>query len=230
MTKAPDAVSTIVVDNATNVDDQGTFVNEIARRIRTRASELGHSQADVAEKARISTSTLGNYWNAKRPIPLATLLRIAAVLSTSVDRLLGSDAAGDLDLVAIGEIDLAYGMGGTFSDGPVELQTHHFPRAWVESITNTPPAMLTIARGRGDSMQPTVQDGDMVMIDRAQRSIREQDAIWALTVGDIAMIKRIRVRGEIVHILSDNDRVPPDQAHHEEVNVVGRVIFIGRKV
>jgi phage repressor protein C with HTH and peptisase S24 domain len=70
----------------------------------------------------------------------------------------------------------------------------------------------------------------MVLIDRAQRTVREQDAIWALTVGDIAMIKRVRVRGETVHILSDNDRVPPDLAHFEEVNVVGRVIFIGRKV
>lgn len=188
------------------------------------------SQADVAEKAGIARATLGNYWNGKRPIPLNALRAIASALSTSVDHLLGSDVAEQLDLVAIGEIDLAYGMGGTFTGDPVEVQTHHFPRAWIESITNTPPSMLTIARGRGDSMQPTVQDGDMVMIDRAQRSIREQDAIWALTVGDIAMIKRIRVRGEIVHILSDNDRVPPDQAHHEEVNVVGRVIFIGRKV
>ena len=212
------------------MDDQGTFVDEIALRIRVRASELGVTQADVAEKADIATSTLGNYWKGKRPIPITVLLRIAAALSTSVDRLLGSDAAGEMDLVAIREVDLAYGLGGTFSDGPVDLQTHYFPRAWIESITSSPPSMLTIARGRGDSMQPTIQDGDMVMIDRGQRTIREQDAFWALTVGDIAMIKRIRVRGETVHILSDNDRVPPDHAHHEEVNVVGRVIFIGRKV
>jgi hypothetical protein len=40
------------------------------------------------------------------------------------------------------------------------------------------------------------------------------------------MLKRIRVRGEIVHILSDNDRVPPDQAHHKKGNVVGWVILI----
>jgi phage repressor protein C with HTH and peptisase S24 domain len=188
------------------------------------------TQADVAEKSGISTSTLGNYWKGKRPIPLAALRRVAEALSMSVDQLLGSEATGQLDLVAIGEVDLAYGLGGTFTDGPVEVQTHHFPRAWVESITRTPPSMLTFARGRGDSMQPTLQDGDMVLIDRAQRTVREQDAIWALTVGDIAMIKRVRVRGETVHILSDNDRVPPDLAHFEEVNVVGRVIFIGRKV
>jgi len=75
-----------------------------------------------------------------------------------------------------------------------------------------------------------MQDGDIVLIDRSIRTIREQDAIWALTVGDIAMIKRVRVKGPMVSILSDNERVPPDEAHFEEVNVVGRVVFIGRKL
>ena len=134
------------------------------------------------------------------------------------------------DFVGVQEIDLAYGLGGTFSNDPVNVQTHRFPRAWIEAITATPAAMLTFARGRGDSMQPTIQDSDMVLIDRSQKTIREWDAVWALTIGEMAMIKRVRVRGDRVHILSDNDRVPPEDVFHEEVNVVGRVIFIGRKL
>lgn len=141
-----------------------------------------------------------------------------------------ADDHPDLDLVQVHEIDLAYGLGGTYSDGPVDTHVLHFPRTWLESITKTPPSQLTFARGRGDSMMPTMLDGDIVLIDRSQRSVREQDAIWAFTVGDIAMIKRLRVRSETVHILSDNDRVPPDEAHAEEVNVVGRVVFIGRRI
>lgn len=140
------------------------------------------------------------------------------------------DAQEDLDLVEVQEIDLAYGLGGTFSEDAVEVRMMQFPRAWIEQITRTPAAQLTFARGRGDSMMPTITDGDMVLIDRSQRSVREQDAIWAMTVGEIAMIKRIRSRGERVLILSDNDRIPADDVFHEELNVVGRVIFIGRKV
>lgn len=143
---------------------------------------------------------------------------------------ISEDVAEKFDLVEVHQIDLAFGLGGTFSDSPVETQSLHFPRTWLESITKTPPAMLTFARGRGDSMLPTMMDGDIVLIDRSQRSVREQDAIWAFTVGDIAMIKRLRVRSETVQILSDNDRVPPDEAHPEEVNVVGRVVFIGRRI
>jgi phage repressor protein C with HTH and peptisase S24 domain len=105
----------------------------------------------------------------------------------------------------------------------------HFPRAFIESITLSPPSSLTWSRGRGDSIAPTISDNDLVLIDRSQRTLREQDAIWALTIGDMAMVKRLRVRGEKVTILSDNDRVPPDDAHPDEVNIVGRVIFIGRR-
>jgi phage repressor protein C with HTH and peptisase S24 domain len=139
------------------------------------------------------------------------------------------DVAEHMDLVAVASIDMAYGMGSTFAVDHVEENLLHFPRAFIESITLSPASSLTWSRGRGDSMSPTISDNDLVLIDRSQRTPREQDAIWALTIGDMAMVKRLRVRGEKVTILSDNDRVPPDEAHPDEVNIVGRVIFIGRR-
>jgi phage repressor protein C with HTH and peptisase S24 domain len=137
--------------------------------------------------------------------------------------------AEQLDLVSIEEIDLAYGMGGTYTGDPIEITIHHFPRLWVETISTAPPALLTIARGRGDSMEPTIKNGDMVVINRAERIIREQDGIWALTQGDIGSIKRVRVRGDRIMLLSDNDRVPPEEVHISEINVVGRVDFVGSR-
>lgn len=134
------------------------------------------------------------------------------------------------DLVPVASIDMAYGMGGTFASDPVDMEVLHFPRPWLETVTSTPPALLTWARGRGNSMSPTIEDNDLVLIDRSDRSVRDQDAIWAITIGDIAMMKRLRVRGEKVTILSDNDRVPPDHAHPDEINIVGRVSHIVRRI
>lgn len=207
----------------------------MAARVRVRASEKGLRQSEVADAAGIGRSAMTKYWKGDRAYPVEALPKIAAKLAISLDALLADrdgPAALQLadDLVEVQEIDLAYGLGGTFSDVPVEVEVHRFPKVWLERITSSPPSLLTIARGRGDSMQPTLQDGDMVMIDRSQRTVREQDAIWALTVGDIAMIKRVRIRNGVVTLLSDNDRVPPDEATPDEVNVVGRVIFIGRRV
>lgn len=236
--------------DSTNGASKVTFVESLAKRVRARARSAGLDQAKVGKILGLPSSTVGNYWAGKRVWPTETLGPLATALNTNVGWLIGHEtrlqqiASGaiapsfdhaaaleeELDLVQVQEIDLAYGLGGQFSDGPVEVRTHHFPREWVQSITATPASMLTIARGRGDSMQPTIQDGDMVIIDRSQRTIREQDAMWALTIGDFAMIKRVRSRGERIQILSDNTLVPMDEAHHEEINVVGRVIFVGRRV
>lgn len=77
-------------------------------------------------------------------------------------------------------------------------------------------------------MEPTLRNGDMLIIDRSERQVRDQDELWAFTIGEIGMIKRLRIRGEKVTILSENPHVPDDYAHPDEINVVGRVIFIGR--
>lgn len=138
-------------------------------------------------------------------------------------------AVEQLDLVAIQSIDLAYGMGISFTDVPIEIDVLHFPKAWIETITSSPPALLTWGRGRGDSMMPTINDHDLVLLDRSQTTIREQDAIWAFTEGDTGSIKRLRLRNDRVTILSDNPAVPPDDVHIAEIRIVGRVIFVGRR-
>lgn len=224
------------------------------QRLREERERLGISQRAAAALVAISKNTQAAYEAGTSPISLDYLEKLRPhgfdvayiavgnragesphqALHDAIRRSLNQSpppiAEDGLDLVKVDEIDLAYGLGGTFSDVPVETQSLHFPRTWLESITKTPPALLTFARGRGDSMMPTLMDNDIVLIDRSQRTVREQDAVWALTVGDIAMIKRLRVRGERVSILSDNDRVPPGEAHPDEINIVGRVVFIGRRL
>jgi phage repressor protein C with HTH and peptisase S24 domain len=199
----------------------------LGARIRAIRAERGLNQTDFGALAGVSLTTQQQY-EAGKNAPTADYFFRLAQHDIVID--LFADREDDVEFVALEEIDLAYGLGGSFSDVPIETDTHRFPRSWVEGITSSPPSMLTIARGRGDSMMPTLLDGDMIIVDRSQRSVREQDAIWALTVGEIAMIKRLRIRGEQVQILSDNDRVPPDDAHASDVNIVGRVIFIGRRL
>ncbi len=135
----------------------------------------------------------------------------------------------DLDMVEIQQIDLAYGMGGMFTDVPIEIDVLKFPKIWVETITYSPPTMLTWARGRGDSMLPTIHDGDVILLDRSQTRVTEQDAIWAFTVGDVGSIKRLRIKGDRFVILSDNPSVPDDEELQDLVRIVGRVIFVGAK-
>lgn len=165
-------------------------------------------------------------------IPESEVLALGGVGESALPApIMTSQAAADLlDLVGVASVDMAYGMGLTYADDHVDVEIMHFPRAWIESLTTTAPQDLAWARGRGNSMSPTIEDNDLVLIDRSDRAVRDQDAIWAFTIGDVAMMKRLRVRGENVTILSDNDRVPPDHAHPEEINIVGRVSHIVRRL
>lgn len=139
--------------------------------------------------------------------------------------------ADDHDLVPMASIDLEYGMGATFTNVHVEQSVDLFPRLWVESISRTPSQLLTWARGKGDSMAPTINDGDMILIDVSQRHFEEQDAIWAMTTtDDLGMIKRVRVRRGKVVVHSDNVSVAPEEYEQDEINIVGRVVFVGRRV
>ena len=134
-----------------------------------------------------------------------------------------------IDMVGIQHIDMAYGLGATFAVDHPEVDVLQFPKAWIQTITHSPPAMLTWTRGKGDSMEPTIRDGDLVLLDRSQRALTERDAMWAFTLGEEAAIKRLRRQGDRCQIFSDNASVPVDEQNLRDMNIVGRVVFVGSR-
>jgi phage repressor protein C with HTH and peptisase S24 domain len=140
-----------------------------------------------------------------------------------------ADDEDDIAMVDIQHIDMAYGLGTTFAVDYPDIEVMKFPKVWIESITHSPPATLTWTRGKGDSMEPTIRDGDLVLLDRSQRVLTERDAMWAFTIGEEAAIKRLRKQGEICEIFSDNPNVPPDKQSLRDMNIVGRVVFVGSR-
>jgi phage repressor protein C with HTH and peptisase S24 domain len=80
-------------------------------------------------------------------------------------------------------------------------------------------------------MMPTILDDDDVLVNRADAVIRQQDRIWALAYGELGMIKRVRrLPTGLFQLNSDNPAVTPVEATEDELHVVGRVIWIGRRV
>lgn len=83
----------------------------------------------------------------------------------------------------------------------------------------------------GDSMEPTLQDGQAIIVDKSARFDRE--AVYLLTVGDELFVKRLRrvpgQDGEMsLSLISDNPAYPevtlgPDT--QERVRIIGRVIW-----
>lgn len=142
------------------------------------------------------------------------------------------ELAEQLDAVLLPEVEVSYSMGAgsVIEDWPV-LQHVPFSRSWLRHLTSSPPSQLVVARGEGDSMQPTIMDQDLVIIDLADRTPRQHDRVWAMSYGSWGMIKRLRQLPDgTLQINSDNNAVSPIVAVDGEVTVVGRVVGIVRKI
>lgn len=136
------------------------------------------------------------------------------------------------DLEYIREVDIRFAMGdGRVAEDYPEVGLVPFNRNFRRALTSASAEQLFIARGDGDSMMPTLINDDMVLIDRSQNRVAQSDRIWALRIEDAGMIKRVRVvPGGFYELLSDNASVPPQTVRREEVAVIGRVIWVGRRL
>ena len=142
------------------------------------------------------------------------------------------ELAEQLGSVLIPQLEIGYSMGGgsVFSDFQQTAMVP-FPRDWLRALIKGQFEDLFVTRGEGDSMIPTLLDRDLVVVDTAQKNITQQDRIWCLSYGDLGMIKRVRVLPDGgVQVNSDNPAVTPITAYDGELHIIGRVIWIGRRV
>ncbi|MFV0642955.1 MAG: helix-turn-helix transcriptional regulator [Sphingomonadaceae bacterium] len=137
-------------------------------------------------------------------------------------------------MVEVAEIDLRFGLGAAVMDEDVTETTAEmraFPKSWLRLITSSPPSQLYWARGVGNSMEPNIGDGEVILIDRSQQSPAFADIYWAIAYGQTGMIKRLRPMPDgSVKILSDNPNVPPETAYDGELHIFGRVIAVVKRI
>jgi len=69
----------------------------MGERIREERSKLRMTQAELAERAEISTSFMGQIERADKILSLETLIKIANVLNVTVDMLLTESLTSELD-------------------------------------------------------------------------------------------------------------------------------------
>jgi hypothetical protein len=108
-----------------------------------------------------------------------------------------------------------------------------FDERWLKALTPTPASRLSIVRVEGDSMSPTLNPGDEILVDLGDCSERMRDGIYVLRIDDSLVVKRLALnpKGRRVTVQSDNPAYPdwPD-CGLDEIHCIGRVVWAGRKV
>lgn len=103
---------------------------------------------------------------------------------------------------------------------------------WLSSITRASPEDLGVITVRGDSMFPTLVDGDTVLVDFSQRSAKS-DGIFVVRYGDAVQVKRVSIHPDtqLLTVKSDNKEYSTfPNLSPDRVDIVGRVVWLGRRV
>ena len=160
---------------------------------------------------------------------LARYFGVAEELLGAPPREEGEDA-----LVSVPRLDVGASAGhGAAASAETRSGRIAFDRKWLRRLGAADPKQLSIIRVEGDSMAPTLAEGDEILVDLADGAARLRDGIYVLRIDDALVVKRIGlspVRGRI-SVRSDNPAYPswPDCAL-SSVDVAGRVVWVGRKI
>lgn len=134
------------------------------------------------------------------------------------------------DTVEIGKLDLTLSMGpGTLIGDYVEETAYRFDSRLLRMITRTPAHRLKIVTGIGDSMYPTLQHADDILVDTTDRQLARQDGLYWIDLYGAAGLKRLRTvgRGRVL-VQSDNPAVPSQEVDAEDLRIDGRAIWVMR--
>jgi phage repressor protein C with HTH and peptisase S24 domain len=219
---------------------------QMHERLRARVRQLGMSVAEVAREADVNRTFVYDILRGRSQVPsLEKLTRVARVVKVELDWLLtgkGRVHGGDPitedyhnEFVAIQYAAVRPSMGGgaivDTEDRPG--RDFHFRRAWIRDRLKAAPSLLRVMAVQGDSMMPTLNDGDVILVDMNQRSpippgifvLHDGMGLVAKRLEHVPMSDPPRVR-----IISDNDRYTPYECTADEVNIVGRIRWYGREM
>ena len=138
----------------------------------------------------------------------------------------------DSDSVKIDVLDVTACCGDGIENLPEKVCGHwKLPLAEFKSITSGNPNNIKMLRVQGDSMQPTINEGDWVWVDTSNNFIGS-DGLYMIRMATGLAVKRLQSGLNDVVIKSDNTSYSDITASVGEIQIVGKVVYIlnGRRV
>jgi phage repressor protein C with HTH and peptisase S24 domain len=159
---------------------------------------------------------------------------LARYFGVGEEMLGGPPSAGRDPLVKVPRLDVGASAGfGADAGAEARVGQIAFDPQWLRQLCPAGPDRLSFIRVRGDSMLPTLADGDEILVCHPAGGERLRDGIHVLRQDEAVMVKRLAINPATgrVTISSDNPAYPswPD-CELASLDVIGRVVWAGRKV
>ncbi|MDD2336637.1 MAG: S24 family peptidase [Geobacteraceae bacterium] len=215
---------------------------EIIERIKIVCS--CQTEGDVAKAIGISKNALSNH-KSRGSLPFEALFTFCVSNNISADWLfmgMGSPSKDKEDEVSPCQhekpvsanlLELPYVRNDYHPGG--SAQNFVISSDWVKKVLDADPENLKMLTIFDDSMEPTLENGDQVILDckYANNGKTFPDGIYALNIDGQLLVKRLqKLPKGVLRIVSDNSAYEPFQMNLDNnsdvINVVGRVVWIGK--
>ena len=174
----------------------------IGRNIRYLRKQSGYSQEQLARKLGITQGSVSQ-WEQERSTPdTPMLVKLAQIFGCSMDYFLSDEPRRDLDSIRISRNALP--ILGSIPCGKLNTSDQN-PDGYAD-IPDGVRADFAL-RCQGDSMSPTILDGDLVLI-RSQPEV-ENGQIAAVNVDGETTLKRVYRKDHGLLLIGDNPAYQP---------------------
>lgn len=214
--------------------------------VEARRKELGMSLPDVLEKAfaNRTSSAIADIKRGRSPsLQKVTAICDALGLEFQIapprqpDSAPAVDPDHDLDYALISTYPLAASAGpGATAVDAIPDGTLAFKKEWL-SRKGISQANAALLRARGDSMQPVIWDGDLLMLDLSRTtpgvslSKTYGKSVYVVELDGSLLVKAItRPNKDRLHLVSENTVYPVIELRDEEINalrIIGKVVWWG---
>jgi phage repressor protein C with HTH and peptisase S24 domain len=215
---------------------------EIGERLKTiRGSE---SQEAFAARFGVHRNTLARWESGERTPDLEFLVRLVRERGVAPEWVLtgggGMQASAtppacacDVDLMSVPLVEARLSAGtGSFETGGTVERRYAFRTEFL--LRKGQPASMVLMRVDGDSMEPEIHDGDVVLIDQSQTMPRA-GAMFAVSVEGLVYIKMVDAKpGKFVlkSLNADYEQLEIDARGDlaDGIRIIGKAIWLGREM
>jgi phage repressor protein C with HTH and peptisase S24 domain len=218
------------------------MASSLSSRLKKAMTEQRLSATELAKAADEKPSFIYDILNEKSVNPSPTRLgRIAESLGLSLEYLAGLETSPKGRLKPTGEgyveissILIAASAGaGTAVVEEKQGEPYYFRRSWVRDRLGAKPEDLRMIFVEGDSMEPTLCSGDMILVDITKTN-PTPPGIFVLFDGLGLVSKRLEFISHSnppsIRITSDNPQYQPYERHLAEATIIGRVVWFAREI
>jgi len=229
----------------------------VGNRIRSARKKLKLSQKELSERSGLPLPSLKDYETGKR-MPGGEAIASLCQAGISANWLLtgkgemlrsseqppapeqplqipGGEAIDDnYVLVPLYDVRAAAGHGAVVENEQV-IDYLAFNRKWLWQELHASTQDLYLIEVDGESMEPTLRPGDVILIDRRSAQKVPRDGIYVMRMDDGLLVKRLqRLPGRRVKVTSDNPAYEPFEltldASGDDFAIIGRVVWAGRRM